>query len=70
MAKFNISKKTAIKKKSLLAILHHNPKIDLNILLSRLDNKKIDFLLIIVDGKFKIKIKNKIKKKIIYKKKI
>lgn len=69
MAKFNLSKKTLNKKKILLAILHHNPKIDLNILLKKLDIKKIDHLFIIVDGKFNVKIKTKINKKIIFRKK-
>jgi len=69
MAKFNLSKKTLVKKKSLLAILHHNPNNDLNILLEKLDLKNIEFLLIVVDGKFKFKIKNKINKKIIFQKK-
>ena len=69
MAKFNLSKKTLNKKKILLAILHHNPKIDLNILLKKLDIKKIDHLFIIVDRKFNVKIKTKINKKIIFRKK-
>ena len=68
MAKFNLSKKTLIKK-SLLTILHHDPNNDLNILLEKIDLKNIDFLLIIVDGKFKFKINSKINKKIIFCKK-
>lgn len=70
MATISISKKTTIKRKYILAILHHNPDIDLNILLEKLNLKKLDLLLIIVDGKFKFKInkKIKIKKKIIFRK--
>ena len=69
MAKSNISKKTTINKKCLLVILHHNPNIDLNILLKKLDLKEIDNLLIVVDGKLKFTVKTKINIKIIDKKK-
>lgn len=56
-------------KKTIVTILHHDEKINLNKLIDKLDHKNIDFLLVIVDGIVKIDLKTKIKNKIITRKK-
>ena len=56
-------------KKTIVTILHHDEKINLNKLIDKLDHKNIDFLLVVVDGFVKLDLKTKIKNKIIIKKK-
>jgi hypothetical protein len=64
MAKFNLSKKTAIKKKVLICILYHDKNCDLAVLFKKLNLEKDFEFLIILDGVEKIKNQKKILKKI------
>ena len=58
MAKYNLFKKTKLKK-VLVCILYHDTKINLFSLIKKIDLKKKHKILIIVDGKKSIKNKKK-----------
>ena len=64
MAKFNLPKKTIIKKKVLICILYHDKSCDLSVLFNKLNLEKNFEFLIILDGVEKIKNQKKILKKI------